>query len=142
MSYAIFALARAHRALAGALLRDLGLHPGQELLIMRLLDRDGQSQSELLDAVGLDHSTVSKALRRMEAAGLVERQRSEHDRRVLLVHLTEQGRALRGPLEDLWVQLEQVTTAGVAPELLDAFERAAGQLHQALTQATVSPPTG
>ena len=54
LSYAIFTLARAHRSYAAELLRELGLHPGQELLLMQLLDRDGQTQSELLDSVGLD----------------------------------------------------------------------------------------
>src|SRR3954451_3972601 len=74
MSYAIFQLARAHRACAAAMLREMDLHPGQELLLMQLFDRDGQTQSELLDSVGLDHSTVSKALRRMQDAGLLTRE--------------------------------------------------------------------
>jgi DNA-binding MarR family transcriptional regulator len=133
VSYAIFALARAHRALAGALLRELGLHPGQELLLMRLFDRDGQTQSQLLEAVGLDHSTVSKALRRMEASGLVQRKQADHDRRVLLVHLTDAGEALRAPIEDLWRTLEARTTTGVDPETLGPFLAAAEELHRALS---------
>jgi len=52
VSFAIFSLARAHRGFAGELLRDFGLHPGQELLLMQLLDRDGQTQSELLEPSG------------------------------------------------------------------------------------------
>lgn len=75
MSYAIFQLARAHRARAAVMLRGMDLHPGQELLLMQLLDRDGQTQSELLESVGLDHSTVSKSLRRMQDAGLLVRER-------------------------------------------------------------------
>ena len=74
MSYAIFQLARARRARAAAMLREMDLHPGQELLLMQLLDRDGQTQSELLESVGLDHSTVSKSLRRMQDAGLLIRE--------------------------------------------------------------------
>src|SRR5256885_8158507 len=91
MSYAIFQLARAHRGYAAALLRKMDLHPGQELLLMQLLDRDGQTQSELLDSVGLDHSTVSKSLRRMQDAGLLVREPAAHDRRGLGVHLTHKG---------------------------------------------------
>src|SRR5438034_4844479 len=62
MSYAIFQLARAHRGCAAAMLREVDLHPGQELLLMHLFDRDGQTQAELVESVGLDHSTVSKSL--------------------------------------------------------------------------------
>jgi hypothetical protein len=43
VSYAIFQLARAHRGYASSLLRQLELHPGQELVLMHLFDRDGQT---------------------------------------------------------------------------------------------------
>ncbi|MCE6995204.1 MarR family winged helix-turn-helix transcriptional regulator [Saccharothrix sp. S26] len=132
LSYAIFTLARAHRGFAAALLRDLGLHPGQELLLMQLLDRDGQTQSELLDRVGLDHSTVSKSLRRMQEAGLVTRVPSERDRRVLHVWLTGKGRAMREPLTALWSTLERASTRGLGPDEIDAFIRLAGAVEHAI----------
>ncbi len=113
LGYAIFQLARAHRAYAARLLRDLGLHPGQELLLMRLLERDGQTQSEMLAAVGLDHSTVYKSLRRMQEAGLLTREPAEHDRRVLRVSLTDKCRAMRQPLETMWAELELASISGL-----------------------------
>ncbi len=72
---------------------------------MRLLGRDGQTQSELLAAVGLDHSTLSKSLRRMQEAGLLTREPDRHDRRVMRVSLTDKGRAMREPLEGMWTAL-------------------------------------
>ena len=127
VSFAIFALARAHRAFAAELLRDLGLYPGQELLLMQLLDRDDQTQSELLEAVGLDHSTVSRSLRRMQEAGLLTRRPAESDRRVMLVSLTDRGRALREPLQEMWSTLERVTVrdldAGTAERFVDTAAR-------------------
>lgn len=121
LSFAIFTLARAHRAYAAELLRDLGLHPGQELLLMQLLDRDGQTQSELLDAVGLDHSTVSKSLARMADAGLLMRVADEDDQRVWRVRLTKKGRAMGPRIADVWSQLEQVTIAGLERASIDEF---------------------
>ncbi|MBY8848632.1 hypothetical protein K7G98_08640 [Saccharothrix sp. MB29] len=67
LSYAIVTLARAHRGFAAALLRDLGLHPGQELLLMRLFDRDGQTGAAGRRRPG--PLTVSKSLQRMQDAG-------------------------------------------------------------------------
>lgn len=126
VSYAVLMLARAHRGYAARLLRDLGLHPGQEHLLMELYDRDGQTQSELLDSVGLDSSTISKALSRMGQAGLVRRKRSAADGRVLVVWLTDEGRALRAPIEAMWETLEQTTLGaletGQAEELLAMAE--------------------
>ena len=138
LSYAIFTLARAHRGFAAALLRDLGLHPGQELLLMQLLDRDGQTQSELLDSVGLDHSTVSKSLRRMQEAGLLTREPSERDRRVLHVWLTDKGRAMREPLRNLWSTLEHASTRGLSADEIDTFTRLAGAVeHSVVHRASI-----
>jgi DNA-binding MarR family transcriptional regulator len=133
LSYAIFALARSQRAQAAKLLRGLGLHPGQELLLMQLLDRDGQTQSELLEAVGLDHSTVSKSLKRMQEAGLVTRMPAEHDRRVLRVFLTPRGEAMRAPLEAVWRDLERRSIRGLDDATVEQFVRTAEAIERSIT---------
>ncbi|MDA1359085.1 MarR family winged helix-turn-helix transcriptional regulator [Glycomyces luteolus] len=136
LSYAIFELARAHRGRAAAMLRGMDLHPGQELLLMHLLDRDGQTQSELLDAVGLDHSTVSKSLRRMQEAGLVVREPAAHDRRVMVVHLTEKGRAMREPLAAMWRDLEETSTQHLSAQRAETFVRDAYAVIDAISGRT------
>ncbi|WP_257039969.1 MarR family winged helix-turn-helix transcriptional regulator [Streptomyces sp. TLI_55] len=133
MGYAIFQLARAHRAYAGALLRKMDLHPGQELLLMQLLDREGQTQSELLESVGLDHSTVSKSLRRMQEAGLLTREPAPHDRRVMVVHLTDKGRAMREPIAALWTGLEEISAGNLTEQQAQAFVETAYVIADAIT---------
>ena len=132
VSFSIFALARVHRGFAAELLRGLGLHPGQELLLMQLLDRDGQTQSELLEAVGLDHSTVSKSLRRMQGAGLLTREPTESDRRVMRVSLTDKGRAMREPLQAMWSTLERVSVAGLDADTAASFVATAASIQRAV----------
>ncbi|WP_415925031.1 MarR family winged helix-turn-helix transcriptional regulator [Streptomyces sp. AK04-3B] len=121
MSYAIFQLSRAHRTYAAAMLREMDLHLGQEMLLMQLLDRDGQTQSELLESVGLDHSTVSKSLRRMQDAGLLSREPAAHDRRVMVVHLTDKGRAMREPLSAMWQALEETSARDLSAQQRESF---------------------
>ncbi|MFH9060924.1 MarR family winged helix-turn-helix transcriptional regulator [Streptomyces coeruleorubidus] len=137
MSYAIFQLARAHRARAAAMLREMDLHPGQELLLMQLLDRDGQTQSELLESVGLDHSTVSKSLRRMQDAGLLIREPAEHDRRVMVVHLTDKGRAMREPLAAMWRSLEETSAQNLSAPQAETFVRTAYAIADAINSRAV-----
>ncbi|GGT15667.1 MarR family winged helix-turn-helix transcriptional regulator [Streptomyces chromofuscus] len=132
LSYAAFQLARAHRGYAAAMLREMDLHPGQELLLMQLLDRDGQTQAELLDSVGLDHSTVSKSLRRMQEAGLLTRHPAEHDRRVMVVHLTDKGRALQEPLAAMWRTLEETSVRDLSADEAETFVSAAHTITNAL----------
>jgi len=123
LSLAIFQLARAHRAYAAQLLRAHGLHPGQEMVLLQLYGRDSQTQAALLHAVGLDHSTLSRSLTRMEAAGLVSRSPSPVDRRAVVVSLTPKGKGLRQPLQEVFRELERTTAAGVAPEAFDGLVR-------------------
>lgn len=134
LSYSIFLLARAHRGYAAAQLRRLGLHPGQELLLMQLLDRDHQLQSELLDSVGLDHSTVSKSLRRMQEAGLLTRAPAAQDRRALVVSLTDRGRAMRRPLEQMWSDLEAASVPDIDPDTVERFIRTATVIQRSVTR--------
>ncbi|MCX5258900.1 MarR family winged helix-turn-helix transcriptional regulator [Streptomyces canus] len=138
MSYAIFQLARAHRARAAAMLREMDLHPGQELLLMQLLDRDGQTQSELLESVGLDHSTVSKSLRRMQDAGLLVREPAAHDRRVMVVHLTDKGRAMREPIAAMWQALEETSALNLSAQQAESFVRTAYAIADAINSSGVA----
>ncbi|SES37752.1 DNA-binding transcriptional regulator, MarR family [Lentzea xinjiangensis] len=116
VSFAIFALARQHRGLASSLLADLGLFPGQELILMQLRDRDGRSQKQLVDALKLDHSTIAKSVRRLENAGLVTRAADEADARVKVVSLTETGRALQERIRNVWTELENTSNRGLTEQ--------------------------
>ncbi|MET8170811.1 MarR family transcriptional regulator, partial [Streptomyces sp. NPDC005329] len=49
------------------------------------------TQGELLERVGLDRCTVSTSLRRMQEAGLLTREPAPHDRRAMVVSLTDAG---------------------------------------------------
>lgn len=106
---------------------------------MELLENDGQTQSELLASVGLDHSTVSKSLCRMQEAGLVTRVADERDRRVWRVWLTERGRAMREPLRAMWSRLEQVTAGDLDPKTTKSFIEVAGRIEHAITSRDRDP---
>ena len=123
-------VARAHRTLAASLLSQVGLHPGQEALLMELWDHDGRTQADLAESLGVEPPTVTKMLQRMEHADLVDRRPDATDRRAIRVHLTSKGRRLKGKVEKLWAELEARTVAGLSDRqqsslrsLLNALER-------------------
>ncbi|MFJ4775699.1 MarR family winged helix-turn-helix transcriptional regulator [Streptomyces sp. NPDC088762] len=119
VSHAISRVARLHRIAAGRLLRDLGLHPGQEFLMMHLWDSGAVRQSELIKTLGLDPSTVTKMLQRLEQSGHVRRRPDPSDRRASLVEATEASCGLLIDVRRAWGELELQTLDG-----LDAPERA------------------
>ena len=121
ISLRISAVARLHRQHAGSLLHGLGLSAGQELLLMLLWDKQPRSQAELTREMAIEPPTVSKMLSRLERAGLIARNRSEVDRRTVLVTLTEAGRALEGPVNAAWRTLEEDTVAALSPQEQDTL---------------------
>lgn len=92
-----FALYSASRAVTSAhrpLLDELGLTYPQYLVLLVLWEDDACSIGQLGDRLHLDSGTLSPLLKRLEAAGLVRRQRSNTDERRVEVTLTADGRAL------------------------------------------------
>ncbi|MFD7324520.1 MarR family winged helix-turn-helix transcriptional regulator [Streptomyces sp. NPDC059875] len=128
VSHALARVARLHRIAAGRLLKEVGLHPGQEFLMMCLWDCGPVRQSELIKAMGLDPSTVTKMLQRLEQSGHVRRSPDPADRRAVLVEATEDGGALRSGVADAWTGLEEYTLAGLAPSERAEFTRLLAKL--------------
>ena len=94
LCFPLYAAARAVQQRYRPLLAELGLTYPQYLVMMVLWEDDGQSVSALGARLMLDSGTLTPLLKRMEAAGLLDRRRSEADGRVVRAHLTEVGLAL------------------------------------------------
>ena len=62
ISHAIFRLARLHRMHAGQLLRRIGLHPGQELVMMHLWELGPQRQTDLVRLLDSDAATFGESV--------------------------------------------------------------------------------
>ncbi|MCX7522470.1 MarR family transcriptional regulator [Microbacterium sp. STN6] len=134
VSYSIFAMARTHRALAGAELAQLGLFPNQEIMLIQLAASDGLSQKTLAETLNVNHATVAKTVGRMEKVGLVERRVSERDRRISLVYLTPAGRALHERVIAIWRHLEELTAGDLTEAERNAFLRAAGKIRLTMSR--------
>ncbi len=76
-------------------LEQHGIHAGQNFILERLWERDGQTPGEIAEAIGVEGPTVVRALQRMAAAGLVVRKNHPTDGRQIAIHLTPAGARLR-----------------------------------------------
>ncbi len=123
-----FALAVASRsviALYRPVLEPMGLTHPQYLVMLALWERAPLSVKDLAGLLQLEPATLSPLLKRLEAAGLVERRRGTADERSLAVTLTDDGRALRAQAEKIPAAIVERLGMDVA-ELQD--------LHKALTR--------
>lgn len=110
-----------HRALAETVLAPLGLHTGQEVLLLELGARGPLSQGQLAVASGCEPPTITGSVRKLEAAGLVVRRPSTTDQRVTIVELSEPGRALLPRIEAAWLALAEQTSAMLGAAELDGL---------------------
>ncbi|MFJ9641779.1 MarR family winged helix-turn-helix transcriptional regulator [Streptomyces sp. NPDC004244] len=93
-----FALNAASRAFGGVyrvILKDLGLTYPQYLVMLVLWEQGTTPVKELGNRLRLDSGTLSPLLKRLEAAGLISRERSTQDERSVRAVLTEAGAQLR-----------------------------------------------
>lgn len=71
--------------------RIAGLTSSQLILLKMVRDVAGATIGELATSISLSQATVTTILDRLEQQGLVERERSEQDRRKVFVRLTDEG---------------------------------------------------
>ncbi|MFJ1801399.1 MarR family winged helix-turn-helix transcriptional regulator [Streptomyces sp. NPDC088180] len=93
-----FSLHAASRAFGGfyrQALKDLGLTYSQYLVMLVLWEYGPQPVKDIGERLRLDSGTLSPLLKRLEAAGLVRRDRSREDERSVLIDLTDEGARLR-----------------------------------------------
>jgi DNA-binding MarR family transcriptional regulator len=95
LCFALYSSSLAMTRLYKPLLEPLGLTYPQYLAMLVLWEGDGIAVSELGQRLQLDSGTLTPLLKRLEASGLVGRQRDKADERRVLLHLTPAGRALK-----------------------------------------------
>ncbi len=97
-----------------------GLTPRQYVLLTAVLTYEGQNQSDLVSATGIDRSTLAEMIARMLEAGMLSRERTKDDARANAVKLTASGRRA---LAAAAAKIRKAETRTIAP--LPVSKRAA-----------------
>jgi DNA-binding MarR family transcriptional regulator len=101
----------------------LELTPEQWVVLVRLWEKDGQSQSALSESTLRDRPTMSRILDTMEKSELVERSVDPQDARSRLVKLTRTGKSLQPKLVPIAKKLVQRLEAGIPERDLEITHR-------------------
>ena len=96
------------------LLKQLDLTYPQYLVMLVLWEREGLTVGEISERVFLDSPTLTPLLKRLQAAGWIDRTRSTTDERQVMVTLTPEGRALKAKAGVLPQCI--ASACGMAPE--------------------------
>jgi DNA-binding MarR family transcriptional regulator len=123
--FALSVAARNVVAVYRPVLEPLGLTHPQYLVMLALWQHGPLAVKDLSRLLQLDPGTLSPLLKRLEAAGLLRRERDPKDQRNLALALTEKGKALREQAEKI--------PAGIVERLGMPIDELMS-LHGALTQ--------
>ncbi|MBO2463617.1 MarR family winged helix-turn-helix transcriptional regulator [Actinomadura violacea] len=124
---------KALRAAADDGMRRHGLHLGQNHLLAALWERDGRTPGEIAAELRVTTPTVVKMATRMAASGLLTRRRDERDNRLVRLWLTEEGWALREPVETERRDLEEAVLADLTGAEREHLMTALEKIHRAAT---------
>ena len=95
LCFAVYSAGHAFTRFYKPRLDVLGLTYPQYLVFLVLWERDDLTVKALGDKLFLDSGTITPLIKRLEARGLVRRQRDEDDERQVRIRLTAEGRALK-----------------------------------------------
>lgn len=116
LCFAVYSASLAMTKAYKPLLSELGLTYPQYLVLLVLWEQDGLQVSELGERLTLDSGTLTPLLKRMEAAGWLQRQRSTTDERRVQVCLSAEGLALKARAACVPARMAQALACDI-PEL-------------------------
>ncbi|MCA1322799.1 MarR family winged helix-turn-helix transcriptional regulator [Herbaspirillum sp. alder98] len=114
LCFALYSTSLSMSKLYRKLLRKMGITYSQYLVLMVLWEQDQLTVSDIGERLVLDSATLTPLLKRMEAQGLVSRQRAASDERQVIISLTPEGDALREQAVELPREVLRATESSVA----------------------------
>lgn len=113
---------------------------GEVRILWELARRDGAAAAELVRDLGLDPGQLSRTLKRLTAAGLVESGADARDGRRRVVTLTERGRAELAPLEAEQRRRVGADVAGLGRDAIDRLVGAMADVERLLDPSDTTRP--
>ena len=110
-------------------LKPYGITPTQYNVLRGAGDK-GLCRSEVMERMIARVPDATRLLDRIEATGLIRRERSREDRRFVTTRITEDGLQLLADLDEVIEELHQRQFAGVEPEGLRALIRLLGLVRE------------
>lgn len=108
---------------SNVLLAEAGIHGGQDILLYYLSLEDGQTISALVTKMCIQHATISTMIDRMEANGMVRKEKDVADKRISRVFLTDKGRDAYQHVAAIWRVMEDTVTKEMTEEQQDSLRQ-------------------
>lgn len=100
--------------------------------ILLNIDKDGTPSTKLGPKMGIESRSLTRTLKTMEEKGLISRESDANDKRMVLIHLTEEGKKYRNTSKDVVLKLNEYLHANISAEKLNTFFSVADEINTLL----------
>lgn len=90
-----------------AVFKEFKVHPGQAFLLKILNAKDGLSQKELAEHIGVKPPSITVMLKKLEAECHIQKEQDEKDQRITRIFITESGKELAAKVNDALHEMEK-----------------------------------
>lgn len=97
----------------------------------------GTPSTALGPKMGIEATSLSRTLKKMEEQGLIERKPNPEDGRGVLIHLTPFGKEMRDFSKGVVVQFDQAMKENISEEELRIFKKVAGRMMELINSKKI-----
>ncbi|PHQ60363.1 MAG: MarR family transcriptional regulator [Maribacter sp.] len=117
--------------------KDFGSTMAVGFTLLSIDPKTGTPSTALGPKMGMEATSLSRILKRMEERGLVERRPNPNDGRGVLIHLTNFGLEKRNDSRDAVLNFNDLVKTTVPPEKLDNFFEVMETINQLISEKKV-----
>jgi len=101
------------------------------------IDKDGTPSTKLGPKMGMESRSLTRTLKSMEENGLIYKTQDKKDGRLVLLHLTEDGKKYRDTSREVVLRLNEFVQDKIDPEELNTFFEVSKKINGLLDDKTI-----
>ena len=115
-------------------LADFEIGWGQQFYVEYLYDHPGASAQEMVECIRVDKGTLTKVMKKLAEIGYVEVVRSEKDKRVKFLYLTEKGVPAAKRIKEIHSNFYNILCSNIQPSDIQRTEQTMEQMMENIYQ--------
>ncbi len=115
-------------------LADFEIGWGQQFYVEYLYDHPGASAQEMVECIRVDKGTLTKVMKKLTEIGYVEVVRSEKDKRMKFLYLTEKGVPAAKRIKEIHSNFYNILCANIQPSDIQRTEQTMEQMMENIYQ--------
>ncbi len=115
-------------------LADFEIGWGQQFYVEYLYDHPGASAQEMAECIRVDKATLTKAVKKLDSIGYVQIKKSEKDRRVKRLYLTDKALPAAKRIKEIHGQFFEILCSGIPPSDVRMTEQILQQMTENINQ--------